>query len=193
MSKPVPAIRSVKARGLVVPLARPLKNAFGVIDAGPLVLIDVETDQGVTGHSYIFAYARMTLKPLVHLIEEIGRELVGRPVAPYDLMAAMDAKFRLLGWQGLVGMAVSGLDMAYWDALGQVAGRPVAELLGGSARPIKAYDSYGVVDPVADERRCAARSTRVFAASRSRAATAMPPTTSGWSRACAPSSAQTLR
>ena len=67
-------------------------------------------------------------------------------------MAAMDAKFRLLGWQGLVGMAVSGLDMAYWDALGQVAGQPVAELLGGSPRPIKAYDSYGVVDPVADEK-----------------------------------------
>jgi mandelate racemase len=152
MSKPVPAIRSVKARGLVVPLARPVKNAFGVIDAGPLVLIDVETDQGVTGHAYIFAYARMTLKPLVHLVEEIGRELTGRPVAPYDLMAAMDAKFRLLGWQGLVGMAVSGLDMAYWDALGQIAGRPVAELLGGSARPIKAYDSYGVVDPTADEK-----------------------------------------
>src|SRR5438309_98027 len=152
MSKPVPAIRSVKARALVVPLARPVKNAFGVIDVGPLVLIDVETDQGVTGRSYIFAYTRMTLKPLVHLIEEIGRELIGRPVAPYDLMAAMDAKFRLLGWQGLVGMAVSGLDMAYWDALGQVAGRPVAEMLGGSARPIKAYDSYGVVDPVADEK-----------------------------------------
>jgi len=152
MSKPVPAIRSVKARGLVVPLVRPVKNAFGVIDSGPLVLIDVETDQGVTGHSYIFAYSKMTIKPLVHLVEEIGRELVGRPVAPYDLMAAMDAKFRLLGWQGLVGMAVSGLDMAYWDALGQLAGRPVAELLGGSARPIRAYDSYGVVDPTADEK-----------------------------------------
>jgi mandelate racemase len=36
--------------------------------------------------------------------------------------------------------------------LGQVAGRPVVELLGGSARPIQAYDSYGAVDPVADER-----------------------------------------
>ena len=152
MSKPVPAIRSVKARALVVPLTRPVKNAFGVIDAGPLVLIDVETDQGVTGHSYIFAYAKLTLKPLVHLIEEIGRELTGKPVAPYDLMAAMNAKFRLLGWQGLAGMAVSGLDMAYWDALGQIAGRPLAELLGGSPRPIKAYDSYGVVDPTADEK-----------------------------------------
>src|SRR6267142_6220092 len=152
MSKPVPAIRSVKARGLVVPLARPVKTAFGVIDVGPLVLIDVETDQGVTGHSYILAYTRLTLKPLVYLVEEIGRELTGRLIAPYDLMAAMDAKFRLLGWQGLVGMAVSGLDMAYWDALGQIADRPVAELLGGSVRPIRAYDSYGVVDPKADEK-----------------------------------------
>src|SRR5689334_6025434 len=152
MSKTVPAICSVKARGLVVPIKRPVKNAFGVIDAGPLVLIDVETDQGVTGRAYIFAYAKITLKPLVYLIEDIGRELTGKPVAPYDLMAAMDAKFRLLGWQGLVGMAVSGLDMAYWDALGQVAGKPLVELLGGSPRPIRAYDSYGVVDPIADEK-----------------------------------------
>jgi mandelate racemase len=152
MSKSVPAIRGVTARGLVVPIKRPVKNAFGVIDAAPLVLIDVATDQGVTGHSYIFAYSKLTLKPLTHLIEEIGRELTGKPIAPIDLMAAMDEKFRLLGWQGLVGMAVSGLDMAYWDVLGQIAGKPLVELLGGSPKPIKAYDSYGVVDPIADEK-----------------------------------------
>jgi len=152
MSQTTPAIRGVKARAVVVPLKRPVRNAFGIIDAGPLVLIDVETDQGVTGHSYIFAYTRLTLKPLVLLIEELGRDLVGKAIAPFDLMAAMDAKFRLLGWQGLVGMAVSGLDMAFWDALGQVAGKPAVELLGGSVRPIRTYDSYGVVDPVTNER-----------------------------------------
>ncbi|SDS10103.1 enolase C-terminal domain-like protein [Bradyrhizobium canariense] len=152
MSKTVPAIRSIKARAIVAPISRPVKNAFGVIEAAPLVLIDVTTDQGVTGRSYIFAYAKLTLKPLVQLIEEIGRALIGKAIAPFDLMAAMDAKFRLLGWQGLVGMAVSGLDMAFWDALGQLAGRPLAELLGGSPRPIQAYDSYGAVDPVVDER-----------------------------------------
>ena len=137
MSQTTPAIRGVKARAVVVPLKRPVKNAFGLIDAGPLVLIDVETDQGVTGRSYIFAYTRLTLKSLVLLIEEIGRDLVGKAIAPFDLMAAMDAKFRLLGWQGLVGMAVSGLDMAFWDALGQVAGKPVVELLRriGAADP----------------------------------------------------------
>ncbi|MDO8401698.1 MAG: enolase C-terminal domain-like protein [Bradyrhizobium sp.] len=150
MSTTTLTIRSVRARAVVAPINRPVKNAFGVIEAAPLVLIDVETDQGVTGHSYIFAYARLTLKPLVLLIEEIGRDLTGKAIAPVDLMAAMDAKFRLLGWQGLVGMAVSGLDMAFWDALSQAAGQPLATLLGGSPRPIRAYDSYGVVDPKAD-------------------------------------------
>ena len=152
MNTATPTIRSVKARAIVAPIVRPVKNAFGVIEAAPLVLIDVATDQGVTGHSYIFAYARMTLKPLVHLIEEIGRELTGKPIAPFDLMAEMDAKFRLLGWQGLVGMAVSGLDMAFWDVLGRTAAQPLVTLLGGSPRPIRAYDSYGVVDPIADAR-----------------------------------------
>jgi len=152
MSKATPTIRGVKARAVVAPISRPVKNAFGSIEAAPLVLIDVATDQGVTGRSYIFAYTAMALKPLVHLIDEIGKEIVGRAIAPLDLMSAMDARFRLLGWQGLVGMAVSGLDMAFWDGLGKIAGKPLVELLGGSVRPIKAYDSYGAVDPKADER-----------------------------------------
>ena len=152
MSATTPAIRGIKARAVIAPISRPVKNAFGVIEAAPLVLIDVATDQGITGRSYIFAYSKLTLKPLVHLIEGIGADLAGRPVAPFDLMAQMDAKFRLLGWQGLVGMAVSGLDMAFWDVLGRAAGQPLVTLLGGSPRPIRAYDSYGAVDPIADEK-----------------------------------------
>ena len=45
MSKSTPAIRSVKARAVVAPISRPVKNAFGVIEAAPLVLIDVATDR----------------------------------------------------------------------------------------------------------------------------------------------------
>src|ERR1700750_2061950 len=152
MSKSIPAISAVKARAVVTPMARPLKNAFGVIDVAPLVLIDVATDQGITGRAYLFAYSKQVLKPFVHLIEEIGRDLSCEPVAPYDLMAAMDAKFRLLGTQGLVGMAMSGLDMAFWDILGKAAGKPVVELLGGSAKPVRCYDSYGALEVPADEK-----------------------------------------
>src|SRR6201995_545449 len=121
MSKGTPAISGIKARAVVTPMARPVKNAFGVIDVAPLLLIDVATDQGITGRSYLFAYSKVTLRPFVHLVEEIGRELVGKPVVPFDLMADMDAKFRLLGWQGLVGMAVAGLDMAFLAILGKSA------------------------------------------------------------------------
>src|SRR5689334_25365758 len=152
MSNSIPAIKSVNARAVVTPMARPLRNAFGVIDVAPLLLIDVATDQGITGRSYLFAYSKVTLKPFVHLVEEIGLDLVGKPVAPYELMAAMDAKFRLLGTQGLVGMAISGLDMAFWDVLGQAAGKPVVELLGGTAKPVRCYDSYGALEVPADEK-----------------------------------------
>jgi mandelate racemase len=152
MNPKAPVIRSVRARAIDAPISRPVKNAFGVIRSAPLVLIDVATDQGLNGRSYIFGYTQLTLKPLVRLIEDLGAELAGKPIAPFDLMAQMDAKFRLLGWQGLVGMAVAGLDMAFWDALGQAAGQPLATMLGGSPRPIRAYDSYGAVDPVADEK-----------------------------------------
>ena len=144
-------IRSVKARAVNAPISRPVKNAFGVIPSAPLVLIDVATDQDVTGHAYIFAYMPLTLRPLVRLIEDIGVDLVGKAIVPFDLMRDFDRKFRLLGWQGLVGMAVSGLDMAFWDALGRAAAAPAVQLLGGAPRPIRAYDSYGVVDPVADK------------------------------------------
>jgi mandelate racemase len=47
-------------------------------------------------------------------------------------------------------MALSGLDMALWDMQGRAQNRPVVELLGGQATPVPAYDSFGVVDPVAD-------------------------------------------
>jgi mandelate racemase len=144
-------IRGVRARPVVAPLKRPVRTAVGVVPAAPLVLIDVATEQGVVGRSYLFGYnAVPALGPLARLVEAIGAELVGEAVVPAERMRQLDRRFRLIGWQGLVGMAVSGLDMAFWDALGRAAGWPVARLLGGAPVPLPAYDSYGAVDPAAD-------------------------------------------
>src|SRR4029450_13753094 len=51
--------------------------------------------------------------------------------------------FRLLGTQGLVGMAVAGIDMALWDALAHCHGAPMASLPGGVATPVRAYGAIG--------------------------------------------------
>jgi mandelate racemase len=144
-------IRNITARAVVAPLQRPVRTAVGTIPSAPLVLIDVQTDEGPVGRSYIFGYTPAALAPLVRLVEEIAPELAGKAVVPVDRLRDFDRRFRLIGWQGLIGMAVGGLDMAFWDALGRALDQPVVRLLGGAAVALPAYDSYGIVDPVADE------------------------------------------
>ncbi len=146
----LPKIRDIRARAVVAPIARPVRTASGSIEAAPLLLLDVYTSDGMTGRAYLFGYTPATLKPLLALVDELRPELVGQPVVPIERMAQMQARFRLLGLQGLLGMLVSTLDMAYWDALGKAAGQSVVSLLGGEARPVRAYDSYGMVEPVRD-------------------------------------------
>src|SRR4051812_31899780 len=143
-------IERVTARAVLAPLAQPIRTAAGTIPKAPLVLIDVDTTAGVTGRSYIFAYTPLALRPLVQLINDLGGELAGKAVAPAPLMDDFNRRFRLLGWQGLIGMAVSGLDMAFWDAIARAQGEPVVRLLGGEPRALPAYDSYGLVDLKAD-------------------------------------------
>ena len=150
MSRPDLIIESLRARAVIAPLSRPVRTAVGTIPSAPLVLIDVATEQGVTGRAYVFGYTAVTLAPLVQFLKNVEPMLKGKAVAPAARMREFERSFRLLGRQGLVGMALSGLDMALWDALGRATGQPVACLLGGDTAPIPAYDSYGVVDPVAD-------------------------------------------
>ena len=145
-------IRDIKVRAVVAPLKRPVRTAVGTIPSAPLVLIDVLTSHGSVGRSYIFAYTAAALVPLARLVSEIAEELKGKSIAPALRMREFDRRFRLVGWQGLIGMAVSGLDMAFWDAIARTLDQPIAALLGGAPIALPAYDSYGMVDPKADEK-----------------------------------------
>ena len=144
-------IHGIKARPVIAPMKRPIRTAIGTIPSAPLVLIDVFTDQGAIGRSYLFAYIPAALAPLVQLIDGMAAELKGHHVAPVERMRDFDRRFRLIGWQGLIGMAISGLDMAFWDVTARAAEQPVVQLMGGVPFAIPAYDSYGIIDPNADE------------------------------------------
>lgn len=143
-------IQDIRARAVIAPLARPIRTASGSIEVSPLILLDVLTVEGVTGSAYLFAYTPVMLKPLLALIGEIKQELVRQPLIPVSRMRQLQRHFRLLGVQGLLGMVISTLDLAYWDALGKAANLPVVALLGGEPVPVRAYDSYGMVDPIKD-------------------------------------------
>jgi mandelate racemase len=153
MSESSLTIKSLTARTVVAPLARPLRTASGEIPAAPLLLIDIATDQGITGRAYLFACTKVMLRALKALTEDLVPLLIGKPCAPADRAAECERTFRLLGRQGLLGMALSGIDMALWDALGRTLKQPVVALLGGSPRAIQAYDSFGLIDLKDDARR----------------------------------------
>ena len=90
------AIRSIHARSVIVPLARPVRTASGSIDVSPLILLDVLTDEGITGSAYLFAYTPAMLKPLMALVGEVGPELAGQPLVPAERMQQLERRFRLL-------------------------------------------------------------------------------------------------
>lgn len=140
-------IRAFRVRGLDHQLARPVETASGVLSTAPLVLIDLMTDEGITGSSYIRCYTPLALQPLVQLVANCGELLSGQAAAPATIEQKLQQHFRLLGTQGLLGMALAGIDMALWDACAKACGLPLVILLGGELKPIPAYGSLRRMSP----------------------------------------------
>jgi mandelate racemase len=149
-------IRAVRAVGVELPTSYVLGTSRGAISKVPLLLIDLETEQGVTGRAWLFCYLPAVVPALAAILQEVERIVTGDRVAPVDLWSKLSQRFALIGVQGIVRMAMAGLDVAAWDALAIAAGLPLATLLGGAPKPIPAYNSCGLglmpsPDAVADE------------------------------------------
>ena len=140
-------VANVHARAVNITLERPVQTSGGEIPTAPLVLIDLETQEGTTGRAYVFSYSTFALEPLRQLVENLGKTLDGDTVAPLEIERKLQAMFRLLGPQGLTGIAASGIDMAAWDALARANGLPLVELLGGGKKRIPAYASLRTMHP----------------------------------------------
>ena len=145
-------IRAFQVRTVRVPMDPPHRTASGTVTESPLVLTDVFTGDGTVGHSIIFTYTAAALKPTAELIANLGELIVGEELAPAAISDKFAARFRLLGMQGLVGMAVAGIDMALWDALARTHNTSIVRLLGGMEKPVPAYGAVGY-DGVADSAR----------------------------------------
>ena len=140
-------VAGLRARAVNVELERPVQTSSGDIPTAPLVLIDLETREGATGRAYVFSYTPLALEPLRRLIENLGTTLEGDALAPLEIERKLQAMFRLLGPQGLTGIAASGIDMAAWDALARANDLPLLGLLGGGRRRVPAYGSLRSMRP----------------------------------------------
>lgn len=155
----ITAIRSSWLRA-PIPADRAHVSDFGRNDAFNTCLVEIETDAGQVG----LGEAKAAVGNLGHygalvtlIREEIAPLLIGRD--PRDIAAIWELlyngtrahyavregrTFPTIGRRGLTMSAISGVDIALWDLLGQALGQPLWRLLGGMVRErVPAYASGG--------------------------------------------------
>ena len=137
-------LQSVDARAVSVPLRRPIVSKVGRFRDWPMILIDVYTREGIIGRSYLEPYLKDALGSIIPVIQTLGATHMGKPIAPLDVFQSNRKSLNLIGYEGVAMIAVSGIDMAIWDALAKKAGLPLACLLGGTVGAVPAYNSNGL-------------------------------------------------
>lgn len=110
-----------------------------------LLWVRIHTTEGLIGLGETF-YGPLTVEAAVH--ELFAPLLVGRD--PTTIESHWYNMFRLADHSGFGGAelrAISAIDTALWDVLGQKLGTPIYGLLGGACRDrIPVYDTYGGPD-----------------------------------------------
>ena len=141
--KLAPKLAELRVRTVRVPMEEPHQTASGTVAESPLVLTDAVFDDGLVGHSVVFTYTPMGLQPVAELVRNIAPLIKGESLAPAEIEQKLARRFRLLGTQGLVGIALAAIDMALWDALARRHCTSLARLLGGVEKPVPAYGAVG--------------------------------------------------
>ena len=137
-------ISSIRARAVSAPMKRPLGTSAARMKRAPFVLLDLYTNEDVVGHAHVFCYLDLAAPMICDVLEVAGSLLKGASLKPDIIRKICDDHFMLLGNQGVIGMAISALDVACWDALSQASGLPLSQYLGGDLSSIPAYNSNGL-------------------------------------------------
>ena len=109
-------------------------------------LVEVETDEGITGWGECFGAGNIALankgiveqviQPMVLGMDPLDRDVIWHKV--YNLM-------RDHGQKGMPLQSLSGVDIALWDITGKVANLPLHKLIGGAHRDRIEVYGYGMM------------------------------------------------
>src|SRR3712207_8755012 len=94
-------LQGVRARPVVVPLKRPIVSKVGLYCEWPLILIDLYTNEGVAGRSYLEPYLTQSARYIVPAIEDLAEAARGQPVAPFDTHRRGIGPLHLVGRAGV--------------------------------------------------------------------------------------------
>lgn len=142
-------IDRVVTRPLFVPYRKPFHWAHGVIEGAEVVLVEVQSDTGITGYGETIGGPSGAALKLI--IDQAAELMIGRD--PTEHRAIWQEAMTTLFRAGGVGSAprfgaqvLAGLEIALWDLLGKASGQPVHRLLGGAQRDLVSYHGFAMGD-----------------------------------------------
>lgn len=94
MKEPALTVRAIRAVAVEVPLRHVLGTSAAVIRAAPLLLVDVETEEGVTGRTWLFCYVPAAAPAIVSLLGAVEKVARGERIAPVAMWAQLCKRFR---------------------------------------------------------------------------------------------------
>lgn len=139
MTTPIRLAR-LEAFAFRVPIANPIKVAFGTFRDRPMVLVRATDHDGAVGCGEVWCnWPAVTAEHRARLAAEIGERLVGRtlehPAQGFEqLTREMEVLALQTGEQGPIAAAIAGIDIALWDLAARRAGQPLNRFLGGDAK-----------------------------------------------------------
>ena len=135
-------ITNVRAHALRSALPQPFAFSQGWVASRGATLVEVETDEGVTGWGEALCQGLQPPEIAAAAVDGVLKSLVidADPLQPEVLWHRMYHHTRDYGQKGALVGAISGIDIALWDIAGKVRREPVAKLLGGIFRTrVEAY------------------------------------------------------
>jgi len=138
-------ITKVEAIPFAIPYRKPLRFASGEVAAAEHVLVRVHTDEGLVGTAeapprpYTYGETQASILAIIRTV--FAPQVTGlSPLEREQLRARLD---RTVGNP----TAKAAIDMAVWDVIGQSAGLPVTELLGGYGNRMRVAHMVGFAEP----------------------------------------------
>jgi D-galactarolactone cycloisomerase len=132
---PLPPIARVDAFAFRVPLAKPIKVAFGDFRNRPMVLVRITDSEGAQGWGEVWSnWPAVGAEHRARLAVDLGQAFVGKsfgtPSEAFDHLTRLTEVLVLqTGEVGPVAQVIAGLDIALWDMAARRAGQPLAGVL----------------------------------------------------------------
>ena len=138
-------ITAVRTTPLLLPYRQPYHWAYGVVEGAEPVLVEVETDAGISGFGE--SVGATDAAAVAAALARVTPGLIGQDA--FDIARLVERLHR--GGFGGIGpgnqrrysnQILAGVELALWDAVGKALGQPVHRLLGGAVRDEIAYFGF---------------------------------------------------